>query len=365
VAEVSVNLGVNSYTIHIGSGIIASIGQLMCKMELTNKVLIVSDDNVSKLYGDYVVNLLSQAGFTVELFSVAPGEDSKSMRVAMELYTRAIEMGLDRSSSIVALGGGVVGDLAGFVAATYLRGLSFVQIPTTLLAQVDSSVGGKVAVNHELGKNLIGAFYQPRLVVIDIDMLNTLPDRELYAGLSETIKYGIIADQTLFNYFIDNHQQILVKEPVVLTEIIRRCCEIKAQVVERDERESCVRMMLNFGHTIAHAIEASTGFSLYNHGEAVAIGMYGAALLSYQLGLCKKNVVDDISMIIEKFKLPLFAPECKVDTLLPYLERDKKTVGGKTKWVLVSSVGQVKINSDVPENIIRHILEQVTHKQKA
>lgn len=358
-AEVRVNLAANSYTIHIGTDIAGDVSRLLASLGFIDKLLVVTDDNVGKIYGDDVIKNLRKDGFLAELFCVRPGEDSKAINVAMDLYTKAITMGLDRKSPIVALGGGVVGDLAGFVAATYLRGVPFIQMPTSLLAQVDSSVGGKVAVNHQLGKNLIGAFYQPQFVLIDIKFLSTLPERELSTGLAELVKYGVIADRDLFIYLAENCHKILAKEPAVMTEIIRRSCEIKADIVEQDEKEASLRAILNFGHTIAHAIEADTGFK-YNHGEAVAIGMHGAALLSLYLGMCQQGAVDKLMTVLANFKLPLTAPECRMEDLFPYFGRDKKTVGGKTKWVLLNDIGKVTITSDVPETIIKRVLAEIT-----
>lgn len=358
-AEVRVNLGENSYTIYIGTGNLPGIGALMRENRLSGKVLVVSDENVGNLYGEEVLTSLQAAGFSPEIFCVKPGENTKSIEVAMSLYTKAISMGLDRKSPLVALGGGVVGDLTGFVAATYLRGVPFVQIPTSLLAQVDSSVGGKVAINHPLGKNLIGAFYQPRLVLIDTDCLQSLPERELYTGLAEVIKYGMIADQEFFFYLLNNAERILNKEQDALVKIISTSCAIKAKVVEQDEKEAALRMILNFGHTIAHAIEIDTKHK-YNHGEAVAIGMHGAVLLSTYMGLCSKSILEKICVLINNFNLPLTAPECSPKSLLPYFARDKKTVGGKTKWILVEDIGQVSIRSDVPQQLIEQVLLKVT-----
>jgi len=360
VAEVKVDLGNDSYSILIEPGSIASLGLSLKERGFNGKVLIISDHNVGALYGDLVVRTLEKAGFCAEIYCVQPGEDTKSLEIANLLYTKAIALGLDRKSLIVALGGGVVGDLAGFIAATYLRGVPFVQVPTSLLAQVDSSVGGKVAVNHELGKNLIGAFYQPKLVLIDTNMLNSLPERELYTGLAEVIKYGLIADRSFYDYLHSNHRQILDRNAEALTVVIQRSCEIKARVVEQDEHESSLRVILNFGHTIAHAIEAATGYGNYNHGEAVAIGMHGAALISCYCGLCEKQVVDDIRSTIAKFNLPLTVQGCTVDELLGLLQRDKKTVGGKINWVLLNDIGKVTVHNDIPEAVVRKVLTEIS-----
>jgi 3-dehydroquinate synthase len=360
VADVSVNLGERSYNIYIDVANLNIIGKLIQDMKVNQKILMISDTTVGELYGLQLIKLLEELDFTAELYCVSPGEHSKSLDDAMKLYTKAITLGLDRNSVIIALGGGVIGDLSGFVAATYLRGIPFVQIPTSLLAQVDSSVGGKVAVNHPMGKNLIGAFYQPRAVVIDIDFLTSLPDRELYTGLAEVIKYGMIADKNFFNYLRDYSQRILDKDSSILTEIVRRSCEIKACIVEEDECESSIRAILNFGHTIGHAIEANTDFSVYNHGEAVAIGMYGAALISNHLGRCSKITVDTLKHTLIQFNLPVYAPECNVDDLFKLLYRDKKVLDNKINWVLLNEIGEVSICNQVPENIVKMALTEIT-----
>ena len=282
------------------------------------------------------------------------------MEVAMQLYTKAIEMGLERQSPILALGGGVVGDLTGFVAATYLRGVPFIQVPTSLLAQVDSSVGGKVAVNHKLGKNLIGAFYQPEFVAIDTGYLDSLPLRELSAGMAEVIKYGVIGDKDFFEFLEDNHSLIMARNANTLVEAIRISCQSKARVVARDERENGQRIILNFGHTIAHAIEADTGFERYNHGEAVAIGMHGAALLSHYLGLCGKECVERLCNLLSKYQLPLTAPGCDIEQLMAFIHRDKKSSGGKVSWVLMQMFGQVIVSNQVPEDLVRRVLAELS-----
>jgi len=360
VAEVNVNLDAHSYTIHITAGGISLVGELMRKLSLGNKILIVTDDNVCPLYANTLSGNLVAAGFKPTVLAVLPGESSKSLTTANIVFTEAIASGLDRKSAIIALGGGVVGDLAGFVAASYLRGVPFIQVPTTLLAQVDSSVGGKTAVNHELGKNLIGAFYQPRMVAIDPQVLDTLNDRELKAGLAEVVKYGAIADGDFFTYLQDNASALLARDPVVLTNVIGKCCQLKADIVAQDERESSLRMILNFGHTIGHAIEAEGGYSEYNHGEGVAIGMHAAALISQHVGLCEQSHVTALKKLLNRLDVPLTAPGYHPEQLLSYLVRDKKVVNGKINWVLLSRIGHVEINHEVTETTIKSVLEQIT-----
>ena len=359
-AEVNVKLDAHSYTIHIITGGISQVGELMRKLALGNKVLIVTDENVCPLYAEKLSSGLVAAGFQPAVLAVPPGEGSKSLTTANVVFTEAITRGLDRKSAIIALGGGVVGDLAGFVAANYLRGVPFIQVPTTLLAQVDSSVGGKTAVNHELGKNLIGAFYQPHMVVIDPQALDTLNDRELKAGLAEVVKYGVIADGDFFTYLQDNAAALLARDPAVLTTVIGKCCKLKADIVAQDERESALRMILNFGHTIGHAIEAEGGYSEYNHGEGVAIGMHAAALISQQVGRCEQSHVDTLKKLLTRLDLPLTAPSYHPEKLVRYLVRDKKVLNGKVNWVLMSRIGHVEITHEVTEATIEAVLEQVT-----
>jgi 3-dehydroquinate synthase len=360
VAEVNVNLPDGGYTIHIAPGGLDRLGALVRGLALGDRALVVSDATVAALYGGRAVAVLRQAGVNAELAAVPPGEDAKSLAVADTLYTKAIALGLDRRSPVIAVGGGVVGDLAGFVAATYLRGVPFVQVPTTLLAQVDSSVGGKVAVNHPAGKNLIGAFHQPRLVVADTDLLATLPARELASGLAEVVKYGIIADAAFFAYLEANSAAILARAPSVLGEIVRRSCEIKAAVVEQDEKESGLRMILNFGHTIGHAVEAAAGFARFSHGEAVAVGMHAAARLSAILGRCGPDTVAAVDALLARFGLPAAAPGYRPADLLAYLARDKKSIGGTVNWVLTGGIGRVAVSREVPEEAVLQVLDEIT-----
>ena len=273
---VPVNLNEKSYNIYIGHNLETTIIDFFKAQKYSQKALIITDTNIAPLYADSVKDLLTKAGFNAKIAIIPAGEQSKSLSVAETLYTQAIEHGLDRKSPIIALGGGVVGDLAGFIAATFMRGVPFIQMPTSLLAQVDSSVGGKVAVNHALGKNLIGAFYQPQAVFMDLEMMKTLPTREISTGLGEVIKYGFIYDHDFYTYLTEHQQEILQLKPEALIHIIARSCEIKADVVSKDECEAGLRAILNFGHTLGHAIEKETNYAIYNHGEAVAIGMVGA-----------------------------------------------------------------------------------------
>lgn len=354
--KVTVELGADSYDIFIGEIILDGVGKFIAESDFTNNVLIVTDDNVKEHLYHLTEPLTAQnINFNVEV--IPAGETSKNLRVAEKIYTRAIELGLDRKSPIIAFGGGVVGDLAGFVAATYMRGVPLIQVPTTLLSQVDSSVGGKTAVNHELGKNLIGAFYQPKAVFIDLDSLRTLPDRELKCGLGEVVKYGIISDAKFFKYLEDNAQKIWNRDIEVLTEIIKRSCEIKAEVVSKDEKEFGLRRILNFGHTIAHAVEFVTDYQKYRHGEAVSIGMLGAALISWGLGRINFNDVVRLKNLLDNLELVSNCPGCDVEEMYEVTFRDKKTIGGKINWVLMNGFGKVEINDAVSEDEVKKSLK--------
>ena len=354
--RVDVELGECSYSIVIGSGIVDEIRAFVCQAEYSPHGMIVTDTNIAPFCAEQIAAAIAGAGVRTEIIEVPAGESSKSLTQANELFTRAIELGLDRRSPIFALGGGVVGDLAGFVAATYMRGVPFIQIPTSLLAQVDSSVGGKVAVNHMLGKNLIGAFYQPDAVFMDLDFLKTLPAREIATGLGEIIKYGIIYDADFFAWLEVNRADVLALEPAATSYMIARSCEIKADVVRQDEREGGLRRILNFGHTIAHAIEKETGYARYRHGEAVAIGMAGAADISVQMGLLPDADRVRMNELSRAMGLPLSAESVTADAMYEDLFHDKKTVGGRIHWVLADSIGKVSVHSDVPEEMVRKTL---------
>lgn len=358
--EVKVDLGEKSYCIYIGHGLEEKLQSFVKTAGFSQKALLITDTNVGPLYGEKVKSLLDEAGLETELVAIPAGESSKSLRIAERLYTKAIELGLDRKSPIFALGGGVVGDLAGFIAATYMRGVPFVQLPTSLLAQVDSSVGGKVAVNHTLGKNLIGAFYQPKAVFMDLNFMKTLPKREIYTGLGEIVKYGIIYDQDFFDFLEQNQSAVLALEPEVAIHMIARSCEIKAAVVSQDEKEAGLRRILNFGHTIGHAIEKETGYVRYNHGEAVATGMVGAAYISRRLGLIDDAAYERVRKLTEACNLPLQAAGVTVEAMYADIFHDKKTIGGKVTWVLMEKLGAVICRSDVPADVVKEAMAAVS-----
>ena len=356
--KIRVELGERSYNIMIGKGILKDIGRIIEKFEFSSKVALISNPTVYNLYGKTVSESLKNSGYDLMEVLLSDGEEYKSLASTEKIYESLLKAKLDRKSVLIALGGGVIGDITGFAASTYMRGIDFIQIPTTLLAQVDSSVGGKTGVNHPLGKNMIGAFWQPRLVWIDTATLKSLPRREFLSGLGEVIKYGVIWDEDFFAYLESNSDKILRLDKEALTYIIRRSCEIKSEVVSKDERESGLRAILNYGHTIGHAIETITGYKKYLHGEAVAIGMYMEARLSHQLGLIEKGAVARIKALIDSYELPSEMPyEIQINDLMVKIQIDKKTVGGKMHFVLPEKVGSVRIHSRITSEDIKKISE--------
>jgi len=363
---VNVPLGARSYEIKIGPGLLSQLGQHCANLKLGSRCAVISDRNVAPKFAKAAQLSLKKAGFDSVLITVPAGETAKSLKVVEQCYDALAKHRLERKSFIVALGGGVVGDLAGFVAASYLRGIAFVQVPTTLLAQVDSSVGGKVGVNLKSGKNLVGAFHQPRVVLCDIDTLNKLPMRELRAGLAEVIKYGIIYDAPLFERLERDLGKLLTREPNTLTEIIARCCEIKADVVGQDETESGLRAILNFGHTIGHAIENISGYGKYLHGEAISIGQVAAAMISaVTLGFSSEEV-ERISAIFQNAGLPttIRLNSAQRKKLLAAMRLDKKVSAGEVKFVLAKKIGNVTWGEKVPEPVIQGILGMISQIPK-
>jgi 3-dehydroquinate synthase len=355
---IRVELGERSYDIVMGSNMLGSVGTSLEPFGFSPKVAIVSNPTVYPLYGDVVANSLKKAGFDVLTVIIPDGEEYKDLLWVEFIYNELLKAKLDRSSSLIALGGGVIGDMTGFVASTYMRGISYIQVPTTLLAQVDSSVGGKTGVNHKLGKNMIGTFWQPRLVWIDVKTLKTLKKREFLAGLAEVIKYGVIWDEELFDFLEAKRKKILSLDRDALMYIIKRSCEIKAEVVSKDEREAGLRSILNFGHTIGHAIETVTGYRKYLHGEAVAIGMYLEAKLASMLTFIDDKKAFRIKALIDSYGLPSEKPlDINVEHILSSMELDKKAVAGKLKFILPEKIGSVKIQEGVPEQAIRDVIQ--------
>lgn len=354
---VTVNLGDRSYPIEIGRGNLDRLPDLLRRIERSGAVAIVTDTNVALLYADRVRDLVAGAGYQPLICVMPAGEEHKRLVRIDELTGQFLEAGLDRSSIVVALGGGVVGDVAGFAAAAFMRGVRYIQIPTTIVAQVDSSVGGKTGVNHPLGKNVIGAFHQPSAVLIDMDILKTLPKRELQAGLAEVIKHGVIADADLFAYMEQHADAILACDVDALEYPLRRSCEIKAAIVAADEREQGWRANLNYGHTFGHAIESVTEYKRFLHGEAIALGMCSAAALAQDLGMVDAEFVHRQRTCIERYRLPIRWPEIPVDATLRLMKHDKKVRGGTLKFILADGLGHVVHRTDIPAERVQHALE--------
>ncbi len=356
--KIRLDLGDRSYNIMIDSGFLSDIGKNLLKFDFSKKICLVSNPTVFSIYGDIVCRSIRDEGFELAELLIPDGEEYKSLASVEEIYDGMLKARLDRKSVLVALGGGVIGDMAGFAAATYMRGIDFVQVPTTLLAQVDSSVGGKTGVNHPLGKNMIGAFWQPRLVWIDTDTLKTLPRREFLSGLAEVIKYGVIWDEGFFRFLEASVDGVLGHDKDALEQVILRSCEIKAEVVSRDERESGLRAILNYGHTIGHAIETATGYTRYLHGEAVAIGMYAEARLAHHMGLISDEQVEMIKAVIDRYGLPSALPaDIAFEEILSSMQLDKKAVSGDLKFILPMRIGAVKIGGGLSVKEIETVFD--------
>ncbi len=349
--RVVVDTGADRYEILIGGDLFAD-GAAWQGLPASAQTVVVTNPVVNRLHGDALRRALA-ARPGVSTLELPDGEAFKSAETLNLIYDHLLSHGCDRKTLLVALGGGVVGDITGFAAATYMRGVPFVQVPTTLLAQVDSSVGGKTAINHPLGKNMIGAFYQPRRVLCDLDTLDTLPARELAAGLAEVIKYGPIADAGFLDWIEANLPALLARDRAALSHAVRRSCEIKAAVVGADERESGLRAILNFGHTFGHAIEAGLGYGEWLHGEAVGCGMVMAAELSAQLGLVPAAFVQRLRSLIERAGLPVLAPPLGSARFLELMRVDKKAEGGQIRFVVIEAIGRAGLRSAPDETVAR------------
>jgi len=353
---VRVGLGDRSYPIIIKKGLMAEIGRDLKERKIAKRWAVISDNVVAELYGEILMKSLAQAGVNAELITFPHGEESKHLQTIGNLASELARSGFDRKDGLIALGGGVSGDITGFLAAIYMRGIPFVQIPTTLLAQVDSSVGGKTGVDIPEGKNLVGCFYQPCAVYIDPVVLKTLPKDEILGGLAEVIKYGVIADAEFFNYLAEKRDQILALEDEAIIKVVARCCELKASVVERDEREGGLRRILNFGHTIGHAVEAASGYRLI-HGLAIAIGMRAATDLAVESGYLKRDIAQRIENLIKYYGMPTSVPaDMSPEQIKGYLKTDKKTVGGKVFYVLPTEIGEVTITNAVREEHVDKVI---------
>ena len=346
--KVTVTLDERSYPITIAPGL---YNQTDAFWPLTagQRAMIVTNETLAPIYLDKIKQVLKSSGVKVESVVLPDGEQYKSLFIMNDVFTALLENHHNRDTTLIALGGGVIGDLTGFAAASYQRGVRFIQVPTTLLSQVDSSVGGKTAVNHPLGKNMIGAFYQPASVIIDLDCLKTLPKRELSSGLAEVIKYGIILDGDFFNWLEDNIDALMVLDDKAMAYCIRRCCELKAQVVAADEKETNgLRALLNLGHTFGHAIEAHMGYGVWLHGEAVAAGMVMAAKTAELIGSFTSEQTQRVITLLERAQLPVTGPsQMKPDDYLPHMMRDKKVMGGKLHLILPTTIGHSEMRSDI------------------
>jgi 3-dehydroquinate synthase len=349
--ELLVELGDRSYPIYIGSGLLSQSG-LFIKHIKSKQVVVVTNETIAPLYLNAVLNNLQ--GYTVETVILPDGEQFKTLEFVTQIFDKLLACKFSRNATLVALGGGVIGDMGGFAAACYQRGIPFLQIPTTLLAQVDSSVGGKTGVNHPLGKNMIGAFYQPRCVIADADVLDTLDDRQLSAGLAEVIKYGLIRDTEFFEWLENNIEALLARDKQALAYAIERSCINKAEIVAEDETESGVRATLNLGHTFGHAIETGAGYGHYLHGEAVAIGTCQAADLSRRKGWLNDSDIARIIALYKKARLPVLPPEqIDADRYLELMAVDKKNVDGQIRLILLEKIGRATL----PVNVDQHLLE--------
>lgn len=354
--NIEVKLPANKYEVLIGSHLLPNIGSKMKELGLQDKAVIISNPVVNQYYGDIVKNSLEAAGFKVAIMEVPDGEDQKSLQQAGKLFEFLSEIQAERKTPILALGGGVIGDLAGFVAATYMRGVPLVQLPTSLLSQVDSSVGGKVAVNHGRLKNNIGSFYQPEMVITDISTLRTLPMQELENGLAEVIKYGIIRDVELFALIEANVEKIKLVDEQMLEDVVSRCVSIKAAIVEQDERDLGLRNVLNFGHTIGHAVETVSDFAI-SHGRSVAIGMVAASVISQRMGLLAETDLERIQSVIKRVGLPVKIPGLDIRRMAEAMEHDKKKVGGKIRMVLARGIGETFIREEVDASMVEQAMK--------
>jgi len=368
-SKIRVNLNENSYDISVGSGILSEFGSIIKKENGFEKIIIITDPLVNELWGGLLRNSLKSEGLNYEMIEIPRGENYKNLKIAYKLYDRLLGLEAHRDCCIVAFGGGVIGDLAGFVAATYMRGTYLVHVPTTLLSQVDASIGGKTSVNHPKAKNLIGVFYQPLFVHCDVETLTTLPQKELRTGLAEVIKYGVIEDEDFFKFLEANSHHLNTKAfedrdtlkaaLKVWHTIVTESCKIKARIVEQDEKERDLRMVLNFGHTIGHAIETLTKYREFTHGEAVSIGMVAAAMIAKEMKMLDQESFDRIKGLLEKLKLPTTMDGLYAKKIIRNLRVDKKIREGKIRFVLPKKIGKVEVRDDIPIKIVRRVLKAI------
>jgi len=353
--KLKVELGVNSYEVRVGSGLLARAGLWLKEKGFSGKAVIITDTTVKGLYSETLSKGLTNAGFDVTILDVQPGEEQKSLETAGGLYEGLTAAYAERTTPVLALGGGVIGDLAGFVAATYMRGVPLIQVPTTLLAQVDSSIGGKTAVDHGKLKNTIGVFYQPRMVIADIETLTTLPEDELTNGLAEVIKHAAIRSDDFFYYLDNNIEKAMEPDISALEDMVVESIRIKTEVVEKDEKEEGLRSILNYGHTIGHAIEAVSNFRL-KHGQAVAIGMMAAAKISRRMEILDEDEVARLEEVIRRAGLPVTMPDLDIEAVMQATKSDKKVSQGKVRFVLLKSIGHAIISDEVDPALVREVL---------
>jgi 3-dehydroquinate synthase len=351
--KMEIRHGIGKYGIYIDNGF-SNLGKLLVERKAC-RTAIVTDDNVAPLYGAECAAVLEASGYSVDLFAIKSGEESKNLRTVESIYRFLASKKTDRGSLIAALGGGVVGDIAGFAAATYMRGIDFIQVPTTLLAQADSSIGGKTGVDFEGSKNIIGAFHQPRLVYINIKTLDTLPEREMKSGVAETIKHGLIADAEYFEYLEKNMARIYARDPGALMHIAEKNCEIKGHIVSMDEKEAGLRATLNLGHTFGHALETVSGFRL-SHGECVAVGIIGAFLMANRLNIIGPDIVERVKKVIENAGLPSKVKDMDIEPVYNQMFMDKKARGGKLRFILPTGIGSVEIREIEDGKLIKSVL---------
>lgn len=351
--KIQIDLHERSYSVLTGNGILKDVGEIIKSYEVKTNVALISGEHVTKLYKDIVQKSLIENGYKVQFIKMPSGEKNKNFGTVQYLYDQLLDLAFDRSSVIVALGGGVLGDTAGFVAATIFRGIDLIQIPTTLLSQVDSSIGGKVGINHERGKNLVGAFYQPKVVIVDPDVLKTLSFQERVSGFGEVIKYGIIRDKIFTNFLFENSEDILLLNNMEsVNYAISRSIEIKSSIVSSDEKEDSLRMILNFGHTIGHGIEVSEGYGNFTHGEAVIVGMCGAIKLSSDIGNLSVTESDKLIENLTKIPIAQSLENLNEDNVLEAMYHDKKVKDGNIRFVLLNTIGDTVIRDDVTDEQI-------------
>ncbi|PKB67038.1 MAG: 3-dehydroquinate synthase [SAR202 cluster bacterium Io17-Chloro-G4] len=350
-----------SYPVVAGWGIIDGLGQRLADLGVKGPAYIITDENVMNPYGRNVQRAMQKEGIAAHCFVIPSGEFSKSFELAQAIFHWLVERRAERSQAIIAVGGGVVGDLAGFVAATFLRGVPFIQVPTSMAAMVDASIGGKVAVNLPEAKNMVGAFYQPLGVFADVQSLATLRKRELAEGWAEAIKHGFILDANLVDVFEEHAEALMEVQPDISTEVIRRSMAIKADVVSQDERETLgIRILLNYGHTIGHGLESSTDYGRFLHGEGVSVGMMGAAYIAREMGMISDDLVDRQRSLLERFNLPIHATGVSPEGVLDAMAMDKKTVGGTNRFVLLEEAGKAVVRSDVPRDLVEATVRDLT-----